>query len=82
MTENRYILSTYPHRFAWRWDKGRNWLVVVGSHCAADVIAVRAMTRSRAIFTGIEAVIHTAPDGVVSIYRGRRLELVTQNQAV
>jgi hypothetical protein len=62
-----------PRRITVRYDRETRRLHVWGSNRNLDMGTVGSIIRSGRFRHGVEAVIHTAPSGVVSIFRGHRL---------
>lgn len=62
-----------PHRFTWRFEKSKGRLHVWGSEFGLDIAGVRGLIQQGIISGDLEAVIHTAPRGTMSILRAHWL---------
>jgi hypothetical protein len=62
-----------PRRITIRYDRETRRLHIWGSACNQDMRTAASMIRSGHFRNGVDAVIHTAPSGLISIYRAHRL---------
>jgi hypothetical protein len=67
------VLRWSPRRITVRYNRETRRLHVWGSDRNLDMNSIGSMIGCGHFRHGVDAVIHTAPSGVISIYRGHRL---------